>query len=282
MPEPATTATSEFSFSDGAFDQLAAIAHKRFGLSLPKSKKTLVYSRLSKRVRTLGLDSLDRYVYQLCDRINPQEDTVLASLLTTNVTHFFREAHHFQHLRDHCIPRLIEKAANGERVRLWSAGCSSGQEAFCIGMLLIDACPEIERYDIRVLGTDIDPKMVKTASSGMYPCELVKTKKGFSVEPHFELDARQQTYSASRKLRKIVSFAELNLIEPWPFSGTFDAIFCRNVAIYFDTQTQAELWNRFAASLLQNGMLYLGHSERLDDNALQKFRPVGVTTYERL
>lgn len=274
--------TYEFAFSDDSFINLANFAHGNFGLNLPLAKKPLVYSRLSKRVRTLKFASVDDYILNLLDQKHANEVEALVSLLTTNVTHFFREAHHFEHFRKHAIPKIAEKIKNKKRVRLWSAGCSSGQEAYSMAIALLEALPEAGNADVKILATDLDSRMVAIGKAGRYPREQFKASSPHTMEKYFSKLENGLELEAKSELKNLVSFAELNLVGDWPFSGGFDVIFCRNVAIYFDAATQAKLWGRFSDLLETSGVLYLGHSERLDDVSINHFSPTGVTSYSRL
>ncbi|WP_353474485.1 protein-glutamate O-methyltransferase CheR [Salipiger sp. H15] len=267
----------EFAFTDADFEALARLARAEFGLSLATSKKPLVYSRLARRLRARGLATFRDYMSLLDKEGEGAERLELVSALTTNVTSFFREKHHFETLRSVLIPEL----AGQRRIRIWSAGCSSGQEPFSIAMTLLDGLPPGTR-DLRILATDIDPAILRRARRGIYPPEDCET-----VPAEF----RQRWLRAARDdadsletgpdLRALISFAELNLICDWPFNGPFDAIFCRNVAIYFDQETQQRLWSRFTAKLRAGGFLFIGHSERLSGPALAEFTTAGVTTYRK-
>ncbi|MBN9887828.1 CheR family methyltransferase [Salipiger abyssi] len=268
----------EFSFSDQDFRALAQLARAEFGLSLAESKKPLVYSRLARRLRARHISSFQDYMTLLGGQAEADERLELISALTTNVTSFFREKHHFDTLRRELLPALAKQS----RIRLWSAGCSSGQEPFSIAMTLLDALPETSRRNVRILATDIDPAIVRRARAARYPkeegetipAELRRTWTKLCAEDGDQVEMAETT-------RQMISFAELNLIEPWPFHGPFDAIFCRNVAIYFDHDIQKTLWSRFAGMLRDGGFLFIGHSERVSGPALQSLTTAGVTTYRK-
>ncbi len=267
----------EFAFTDADFEALARLARSEFGLSLAVSKKPLVYSRLARRLRARGLASFREYMALLDRDGEAAERLELVSALTTNVTSFFRERHHFETLRSALIPEL----SGQKRVRIWSAGCSSGQEAFSIAMTLLDALPPGPR-DTRILATDIDPAILRKARLGRYPAEDCETVPAdFRTRWLRAAPGEAETVEVGPELRAMISFAELNLICDWPFSGPFDAIFCRNVAIYFDQETQQRLWDRFSAKLRAGGLLFIGHSERLSGPALADFSTAGVTTYRK-
>nr|WP_252726556.1 protein-glutamate O-methyltransferase [Tritonibacter mobilis] len=264
--------------SDQDFEAIAQFAYKHFGLAMSPSKKPLVSSRLSRKLRKQNIKAFKEYLKQLDGPNADQERSELLSLLTTNVTQFFREPHHFETLRNDVLPPLLEKAKKGGRVRIWSAGCSIGQEPYTIAAVLHDMCPDADRYDIKILGTDIDPVVVRTAEEGQYPLEdfdgIPKQYK-MKLEP----GAKQGTGRVPQHLRQKVTYGVLNLIEPFPFKGKFDAIFCRNVAIYFDNPTQQKVWQAFQRTLTPGGYLFIGHSERMSGPASQHLKTVGITTY---
>ena len=273
--------TEEFSFSNEEFHHISNFAKEKFGLDLQLSKKPLVYSRVSKRLRTLGYNTFLEYCNLLKEKDNEQEVNQLLSALTTNVTHFFREYHHFEYLKQSIAPELIRRARAGETIRIWSAACSAGQEAYCIAAVFIALEPKLLELDIRVLATDIDPQMIKTAKLATYAAEQKK-----AIPDNFKsLMIGGMTSSGqiqmSDSLRLPISFTELNLIHDWPMRRKFDVIFCRNAAIYFDKETQATLWSRFANTLKDDGHLMIGHSERLSGKAEGRFRSAGITTYKR-
>lgn len=275
---PAVTTHQEFSFTDEDFRALAQLARAQFGLSLAESKKPLVYSRLARRLRARNICRFDDYM-SLLDIPDEQDERLqLISALTTNVTSFFREKHHFQTLREIVLPRL----ASRRRLRIWSAGCSTGQEAYSIAMTLLEALPDAGSRDIRILATDIDPAVVERAKVGSYAVEDIEN---LSAEMRREWTrASPETTGKSEiaaEVKRMISFGELNLVDPWPFHGPFDAIFCRNVAIYFDQETQQRLWQRFAGMLDDGGYLFIGHSERVSGPALQALETAGVTTYRK-
>lgn len=265
----------QFSLSDQDFDAVAKFAHKNFGLALSSNKKPLVSSRLARRLNKMNVRNFESYLASLDAPGGEGERSELLSLLTTNVTQFFREPHHFETLREEVLPPLIEKARAGGRVRLWSAGCSNGQEPYTIAMVLNQMCPNAGQLDIKILGTDIDRVVVRTAETAEYPAEeLEQIPAKYKVK-----DGGKSDNKMPEVIRSLVSFGVLNLIEPFPFKGKFDAIFCRNVAIYFDTPTQQKVWAAFQKSLNPNGYLFIGHSERMSGPAATKLRTAGITTY---
>ena len=264
--------------SDAEFARLAAIAAKEAGLSIPSSKKSLVQSRISRRMRELGLRDCGAYLARL--DTDASETRELISVLTTNVSNFYRERHHFEYLLAKVVPHLAEKLRRGGRVRIWSAGCSSGQEPYTIAIELLKAMPEASSADILVLGSDIDPKILRRAVDGVYTHADLEPVAPPDRRAFFQAAGDGQMRVADR-VRALVRFRELNLHAAWPMKGTFDAIFCRNVVIYFDDEVQRRLWPRFRDKLEPEGCLFLGHSERihpLDDTG---FRTAGVTIYQK-
>lgn len=276
---PHPSRSQDYRFTDDDFRIIADFAKSRFGLDLQTSKKPLVYSRLAKRLRALGLNDFSQYCSNLLDEANATEISHLLSALTTNVTHFFREKHHFDYLADVVTPQIFEKAKSGESIRLWSAACSAGQEAYCIAATLLKAKPEIARLNLRILATDIDPKMIAHAKVGRYDNDQKSAIPTKMQSLMLTKDAHGEALQIAQPLRDLISFAELNLIDSWPMRKSYDVIFCRNVAIYFDKATQADLWQRFAQALKPGGHLIIGHSERLSGPAMSQFRSAGVTTY---
>lgn len=279
---PTTCAGGDFSFTDHDFRRIADLANARYGLFLQPSKKALVYSRLAKRLRVLNLPNFDAYCALLDQPEGEEERPFLLSALTTNVTHFFREMHHFEILRDDVATKLLEKAREGKAIRLWSSACSAGQEAYCIAAALVAGAPDLIHHNVKILATDIDRNIIAKAKLGRYPAEQIDAIPTDWREQTILMNASKSDEVIIRDdLRKMVSFAELNLIDDWPMQRKFDAILCRNAAIYFDKQTQSRLWQRFADTTEQDGYLMIGHSERLNGPATALFENVGITTYKR-
>lgn len=273
--------SGELSLSDTEFTRIRERVYSIAGISLSDAKRTLVVSRLSRIVRGLGLASFDAYVDYLENRGKPEDDQEFVNALTTNLTRFYREDHHFDHLIGHVgnlisqTPRISRRGQ--PRLRIWSAGCSTGQEPYTVALCLLAAFPELRRWDFRILATDIDSNVVAKAATGIYPASELN---GLSPQRArlFEKGS-EETIRIPRAARDLVTFKLLNLMEPWPVKGPFDAIFCRNVAIYFDKPTQGQLFDRLGEVLAPDGYLYIGHSENLQ--AVSKgYRLVGKTIYQ--
>ena len=270
----------EYPFTERDFAMIAEIAHRRYGLYLQASKKPLVYSRLTKRLRALALPNFETYCQLLSEPQGQQEHAHLLSALTTNVTHFFREMHHFTALREKILPSLIEKARSGSPVRIWSSACSAGQEAFSIAAVIRKEARDFASLDIKILATDVDPQMIQKAREATYDHEQTD-----AIPAEYKTTMIEQngdSFKIKSDITKMVMFGELNLVDPWPMRRKFDIIFCRNAAIYFDKETQSRLWQRFSDSINISGHLMIGHSERLTGPAQAHFRNVGITTYQRL
>ena len=262
------------------FAAIADYAKSAFGLHLPEAKREMVYARLIKRLRRVGAASFSNYLDFVKHPQNEVERSEFLSALTTNVTQFFREAHHFDYLRRAVLPKLIDRACKGQRVRLWSAGCSAGQEPYTLAMVLHGLCPQAHELNVKILASDIDPRILQRAAASIYPNDEIK-----AISPELRaactVAVDEANFTFTKPIRDLIRFGELNLIDDWPMAGNFDVIFCRNVAIYFDAPTQSRLWNRFAQQLTQDGHLFIGHSERLSGPATQTLRSVGVTVYAK-
>jgi chemotaxis protein methyltransferase CheR len=265
----------EAQLGDKEFRRIAAALYQDSGIHLPDGKASLVYSRLAKRLRALGMESFRDYCDLIVSDEGLYERQAMLSALTTNVTRFFREPHHFTDLASYFRTKLLDVARRGGKVRIWSAGCSSGEEPYSIALTLLAEAPDAARHDIRILASDIDPKIVAKARTGVYSAEAVSPAPAAARERWMD---RLPTgdFSMGDDVRALVSFRELNLMSGWPMKGPFQLIFCRNVAIYFDEPTQERLWDRYGDLLTPDGRLYIGHSERVGS---ARFKTDGMTTY---
>jgi chemotaxis protein methyltransferase CheR len=269
----------EFLFTADDFRTIAATLHAAAGIALSETKATLVYSRLAKRLRALGLESFRQYCALVTGQDGLDERQQMIVALTTNVTRFFREPHHFEHLREKVLPPLLAGAKRGAPVRIWSAGCSNGQEAYSIALTILSLMPEAADLDVRILATDIDTQMLAEGRAGVYSSQVVSAVPDALRARWFERGGGDR-WRANEAMRRLVTFNELNLIGEWPMRRQFDAIFCRNVVIYFEEETQAQVFNRFVPLLSAEGRLYIGHSERVCGLAAERFATDGVTTYQ--
>ncbi|MBL8536669.1 MAG: protein-glutamate O-methyltransferase [Hyphomonadaceae bacterium] len=268
----------EYAFTRRNFEQIATFLKEQSGIALNDAKAQLVYSRLAKRLRKLGIPDFDAY----CEFINTPEGVgernEMLAALTTNVTRFYREPHHFEHLERNLLPSLVEHARRGGRVRLWSAACSSGEEPYSIALTLLKVFPDAARHDVRILATDIDPNIVAKARLGVYRDDAVSPIPAALRDRWLTRDRDNEQWRVNDEVRALIAFKELNLIGSWPMQGKFNVIFCRNVVIYFEEKTQAFLWNRFKTMLAPEGRLYIGHSERID---VDGYVSDGLTIYRQ-
>jgi chemotaxis protein methyltransferase CheR len=273
----------EFPLTREDFRQIADIAHADAGIDLNETKASLVYSRLTKRLRALRLESFRSYCALLANENGEAERQHMVAALTTNVTRFFREPHHFEHVKTNVIAPLAATARAGGAVRIWSAACSSGEEPYSIALAILSVLPDAASLNVRVLATDIDPGVLDKGEAGVYgeaamaPVPADMRQRWFSVEAGGE---GGKAWRAGAELRKLVVFRKLNLIGHWPMRGPFHAIFCRNALIYFKESTQVEVWCRFAPLMAPQGRLYIGHSERLFGDAASLFVNEAITTYQ--
>jgi chemotaxis protein methyltransferase CheR len=278
--KPGAVAAGEFGFERSDFEFIAAAIYEDAGIHLPATKANLVYSRLAKRLRALGLENFRDYCALVGSENGASERAQMIAALTTNVTRFFREPHHFDHLKDNLLAPAVKDIKSGGRLRIWSAGCSSGQEPYSIALTVLGALPDARAYNVRILATDINPHVLETARRGVYTAEELT-----SVPQELRRSWMEAAGPGSSKLdegpRALITFRQLNLIGAWPMRGPFDAIFCRNVVIYFDEKTQMRMLNRMSSLLRPGGYLYLGHSERLIGPAEALFKIDGTTVYRK-
>ena len=276
----------EFPFTPADFDKIAEILHAEIGIVLDQGKMPLVYSRLTKRLRALGLKSFEDYYARISTLAGAGERRLMIEALTTNVTRFFREAHHFDHLATEILPNLVDEARKGGRVRLWSAGCSSGEEPYCMALSVLALLPDARRYDIKILATDIDTQVLAQGREGRYSNAAVARidpalRERWMIREDGATGAGAPTWRMGEDMRALVSFRTANLLGAWPMTGPFQVIFCRNVVIYFDEALRDEVLRKMAQLLSRDGHLYVGHSERVSlDISDLKF--VGLSTYRRV
>jgi chemotaxis protein methyltransferase CheR len=274
-------ASGEYPLTRRDLSEIAAMIYADAGISLNETKASLVYSRLSKHIRSLGLSGFREYCSLVASPAGAAARREMLSHLTTNFTRFFRENHHFEHLRNDVLPELLARARNGGRVRIWSAACSDGQEPYSIALTVLSLMPNAADYDFRILATDIDPKILGLARAGAYDETALETVAPAMRKQWFqevEIQGRRK-FQVDDRVKRLITFNELNLMAQWPFKGNFDVIFCRNVVIYFDEPTQMKIWSRFAGLLPEGGHLYIGHSERVSGDAKNLFDNIGITTY---
>jgi chemotaxis protein methyltransferase CheR len=270
----------EFHFGDDDFEALRQLVKQLTGINLSDQKRELVYGRLARRLRALQLESFAQY-RDLLAQDGEREIVQFCNALTTNLTSFFRESHHFDYLRDQVITPMAHSGAT-RRLRLWSAGCSTGEEPYSIAMTILEALPDIQRWDVRILATDLDSDVLERARRGIYTTERLKT-----VTPQrrtrFFRERRERDgvcYEVVPELKSLITFKQLNLMHTLPMRGPLAAIFCRNVVIYFDKDTQRALFSRVAQLQQAGDLLFLGHSENLF-KVSEQWSLIGKTIYRR-
>ena len=267
--------------SDDEFDYFRAIAYREAGISIADFKRNMVFRRISKRVRTLGLKSIADYRSHLESGHWDSERQPLINALTTNKTSFFREEHHFRYLEQTALPEFnaASRAGGPRRLRIWSAGCSSGEEPYSVAMTLHKMIDRLNECDARILATDIDTEMVEHGKRGVYANEFLDDIPG-DYRLKYTGVADNGHFQMSHAMKKLITFKALNLLGDWPMKGPFDMIFCRNVVIYFDKPNKEILFDRFADILKPGGLLLIGHSESLF-KVTKRFRMVGQSVYQR-
>jgi chemotaxis protein methyltransferase CheR len=280
--QPAAAPVREFAFSEADFRTLKQLAYDYAGIALSESKENLIYSRISRRLRVLKLASFHDYCEYLAE--TPSEIENFINSISTNHTKFFREVHHFEHFRAHvAVPfaQAVARKPHG-RLRVWSAGCSTGEEPYTIAVVLKREIRDFAANDVRILATDIDTDVLRKAARGEYaPASVDEVPKEYQAFfPRYEDSDGAEKVVIDEDVQSLIAFRRLNLMEQWPFSGLFDAIFCRNVMIYFDAETKAALVERFKRQIKPGGWLYIGHSESLIGSH-PGLDLVGRTTYRR-
>jgi chemotaxis protein methyltransferase CheR len=279
MGKPAES--QEFELSDAVFNRLRELVRRHTGIALADSKRELVYGRFSRRLRALRLTSFAEYCALLEGGSN-EEVQELTNAITTNLTAFFREKHHFEQLAGEILPQIEANRATTKRMRLWSAGCSTGEEPYSIAMVMRETLAHLRDWDIKLLATDIDSQVLETASAGVYGNERFKGVAAERIERWFTpVAGGSHQREASRELKSVITFKQLNLFDPWPMKGPFDVIFCRNVVIYFDKDTQRGLFERMAELQAPGAWLIIGHSESLF-NITSRYKLVSRTVYRRI
>jgi chemotaxis protein methyltransferase CheR len=274
--------TSEYVLTRRNFENISNLLRAESGIHLVESKAMLVYSRLAKRLRASGCKDFDEYweLVHASTSKGAQERSAMFSALTTNLTRFFREPHHFEHMKANVMPRLAQKARSGARVRIWSSAASTGEEPYSIAFTVLEALPDAASLDVKILATDIDPVVLATASTGVYRGD-VQSAVPAAMRDRFMTKDRagsEGAWAVNAEVKQLISFKQMNLITNWPVKGPFDIIFCRNVCIYFEDETQASIWTKFHRVLSPDGRLYIGHSERID---VPGYATDGLTTYKK-
>ena len=269
----------EFNFTQKDFKFIRDLVAEQTGISLSEAKSHMVYSRLSRRLRSLNIASFAQY----CDYLNngaSDELVHFVNALTTNLTAFFRENHHFEFLAQTLLPHIFARNAN-KRVRIWSAGCSTGEEPYSLAMVLRENMPNSGGWDVKILATDLDSNVVAKASSGIYEESRLNGVSPQRLKRFFIRNRNSNQVKVKPEVSELITFKQLNLMHQWPMKGPFDFIFCRNVVIYFNKDTQKALFKRFADMTVDRGYLFIGHSESLFKVSTQ-YQLIGNTIYQKL
>lgn len=271
-----STALASAELTDRQFSRISHLVQELCGIHLPAKKKTLVQTRLSKRLRSLGMAGFDEYLDLVDSRQAGRELGRMIDVLTTNKTSFFRETAHFDFFEETILPQLT-----GSRVRLWTAACSSGQEPVSVAIVLREQLSLSRNRDVRILATDISSRMLEKARRGVYTENEMEGLDAVRRTTHFSTAVVRdgaRCYRVKPQIAGMIKYLQLNLTGPWPMKGPFNVIFCRNVMIYFDRATQQRLIDRFWRYLDTGGYLFVGHSEGLS-GVSHRFQYVCPATY---
>jgi chemotaxis protein methyltransferase CheR len=272
----------EFAFTDADFNSIRKLVKDVSGITLAESKRELVYGRLSRRLRHLGMDSFADYRALLAGEDGASEIGEFTNAVTTNLTSFFRENHHFEFLKNQFLLPLAANPGGTRRLRIWCSAASTGEEPYSIAMTVADAIPDWERWDIKILATDLDTEVLAQCTAATYKEERVEAMPRARVEKYFTREGTGAAlrYRVKPALARMITFRQLNLMHRLPMKGPLDVIFCRNVIIYFDKDTQRDLFKRFAPLQRPGDLMFLGHSESLF-KVSESWSLIGKTIYRR-
>ena len=285
MPSTGQLNAPKMEISDADYEQITTFVHKTAGINLLEGKKELVQTRLSKRMRALNIPDFHTYCKFAMSDTKGTEIVFLLDALATNLTSFFREPQHFKFMAQTLLPELEKQrmAKNSRRLRIWSAACSSGEEAYTLAMVVQGKSPYFGGGgDFKILATDISTKVLAVAKKGLYGAKRVDAIPPQYKNKYFSrIDSNGEAmYQVTSEMRKMVAFRRLNLMDPLPFNKPLDIIFCRNVMIYFDKETIGRLVNAYYDILLPGGYLFIGHSESLS-SLNHKFKYVSPCVYRK-
>jgi len=274
-------AEKEFAFTRKDFDFLRGLSNEHTGIVVTDDKFDMFYSRLARRVRALGMGSFAEYCEYLRKDTDGEELTELINAVTTNLTAFFRENHHFEYLRENAIPERMV-ANNQRKLAIWSAGCSTGEEPYSLAMTLAEMSGALAGCDISITATDIDSSVLQRAATGVYTQDRVNGIEHARLKRWFLKGTGRQAGQVRVKqdLKHFIEFRQLNLMQTWQEEPK-DIIFCRNVIIYFDKESKKRLVERFADTLKPGGFLFIGHSESLY-KVTDRFELIGQTIYRKV
>jgi chemotaxis protein methyltransferase CheR len=266
--------------TDSEFKYVSDLIYDRARIVISPNKRSMLQGRLAKRLRSLQMPDVRSYIKLISAPEGEAEMGEMLNAVTTNVTAFFREPHHFRHLAETMIPEAITRNGASRRLRIWSAGCSTGQEPYSVAMTLANTLEKHAAMDARILATDLDTTVIAHAEAGIYSTDDTQAVPP-PLAAKYLRKAAEGEHEVTPRLRELVTFKQLNLMENWPMRGPFDAVFCRNVVIYFDKPTQAKLFKRMADLVVTGGWLYIGHSETLF-KVSDDFELTGKTIYRKV
>jgi chemotaxis protein methyltransferase CheR len=271
----------QYEFSDKEFNYFQKLSDRLTGIHLADNKRELVYGRVTRRLRALKLSSFSEYI-KVLESGDSRELEQFTNMITTNLTSFFREMHHFEFLTKEVIPQLMRAKPRGSRIRIWSAGCSTGEEPYSIAMALKESVPGLSSWDLKILATDLDSEVLAHGATGIYDNDRVNGMPSVYLDKYFDKGKGSNAGKVriKQEIRDMITFRQLNLMDNWPMKGPMDIIFCRNVVIYFDKQTQTKLFAKFERILADDGRLFVGHSEALY-KVTDKFELLGKTVYKK-
>lgn len=273
----------EFSLSDAEFKKLTGLIKELTGIVLGDHKMEMLYGRLARRLRHLNMNSFSEYCALLDSNRAETESGFLVNAVTTNLTKFYRESHHFDSLGDHLISlqNNSNRKEGRKSIRIWSAGCSSGEEPYSIASVVQSKVPANSAWDVRILATDLDTNMLDKGKNGLYSRTSVEAiPDNYKQEFKGIMSLNGDDLHVKEQAKRLVHFKQLNLLHKWPMKKKYDVIFCRNVLIYFDSATKENLVRRYADMLHPNGLLFLGHSESLVIK-IPGLNLIGRTTYRK-
>ena len=271
---------SEYVLTDAEFNRIRELVRQHTGISLSEAKRQLVYGRLVRRLRALDLETFSSYI-ELLERGEPTELEEFTNAVTTNLTSFYRESHHFDYLAE-ALPEIIARDNGSRRLRFWCCAASTGEEPYTIAMTLREAAEQLAGWDVKLLATDLDSNVLAKGKAGVYDHERFSTMTDGRVRRFFDkvTGGKPGQLRAREEIRQLITFKQLNLMHEWPMRGPFQVVFCRNVVIYFDKPTQRVLFERMAALQRPGDLLFLGHSESLY-RVTEKYDLIGRTIYRR-
>ncbi|MCK5579752.1 MAG: protein-glutamate O-methyltransferase [Candidatus Omnitrophica bacterium] len=269
------------------YKRLVEFIYAQSGINLGDKKKELVKARLGKRLKVYGFRKFQEYYEFVSSPKGSDELVEMLDAISTNVTSFFREKQHFDFLNRVALPEIInrKKQQRDNRIRAWSAACSTGEEVYTVMIALMDFLGQEKKWNVKVLATDISTKVLSVAKQGVYDYQKVKTVPPILLQEYFKqrIEGKEKTYQVKNTIKEKIVFRRLNLMDPgFPFKGKFDFIFCRNVMIYFDKETQTKVVDKLIHHLDVGGYLFIGHSESLAGFAKDRLKTLAPATFQKI